>query len=648
MPVPWNCATVPRINTEPPSKDILDHFKLFYDATSFPEATAAFAFVLNSLEIESKEFHKFFPALKCQLQPHLPYKYRQVWDILEKKSKLSVYSNGIASEYNVLVVGAGPCGLRTAIETQFLGAQTVVVEKREDFTRNNVLKLWKFLVEDLKSLGIKSLYGQFATGEVNHIGIKTLQLVLAKVCLLIGVKIACPVTFTEISNPSEDGKRWTGIFSPENHKINQFSFDMIIIASGKNVPRSIHDDFCRTSLGAKMSIAVTANFVNNRTEEENYVEQIAGLSKQYDQQFFANIEKEKGISLENIVYYKGETHYFVMTATRKSLLKRGVLIENKRSRDELLSPNNIDEDNLHQFAIDAAEYSTDNLSHMLPTHEFALNHSGNPDVSVFDFTDLYSASRAGLVKKIGDHKLIMAIVGDSLLQPFWPEGTGCARGFLSAFNTAWMLYRYASGTKSMKLLSERQNLFKLLKQTTDGHGSILKDDYKNYTIDPKTRYKDIPRTMDINKIQQMYKKLADVPLQTNLGEEIEVPQPSRLRPFTNAMNMMKKFRRANHRKRNVKNSKENENLTSTMRTVEIDESVNEIANPDSANDPLKSVDSEIPEENEIDIEKHFSNRISDNEIDSALIILKEYANKNGINIQVLVEFEEMLNNIRKG
>ena len=152
--------------------------------------------------------------------------------------------------------------------------------------------------------------------------------------------------------------------------------------------------------------------------------------------------------------------------------------------------------------------------------------------------------------------------------------------------------------------------------------------------------------MAINKIQQMYKKLADVPLQANVGEEIEVPQPSRLRPFTNAMNMMKKVRRANHRKRNVKNSKQNENLSSTMRIVEIDDNSNEITNPDSGNDPLKSVDSEIPEENEIDPEKHFSNRISDNEVDSALIILKEYANQNGINIQVLVEFEEMLNNTR--
>ena len=27
----------------------------------------------------------------------------------------------------------------------------------------------------------------------------------------------------------------------------------------------------------------------------------------------------------------------------------------------------------------------------------------------------------------------------SLLEPFWPDGTGCARGFLSALDAAWML-----------------------------------------------------------------------------------------------------------------------------------------------------------------------------------------------------------------
>lgn len=34
-----------------------------------------------------------------------------------------------------------------------------------------------------------------------------------------------------------------------------------------------------------------------------------------------------GIDLENIVYYKDDTHYFVMTAKKNSLLKKGVIMQ---------------------------------------------------------------------------------------------------------------------------------------------------------------------------------------------------------------------------------------------------------------------------------------------------------------------------------
>ena len=93
----------------------------------------------------------------------------------------------------VTVVGAGPCGLRTAIEAQLLGARVTVIEKRTSFTRhclscghwaihayssfffrNNVLHLWPWVIEDLKSLGAKNFYPRFCTGTMNHISIRCL------------------------------------------------------------------------------------------------------------------------------------------------------------------------------------------------------------------------------------------------------------------------------------------------------------------------------------------------------------------------------------------------------------------------------------------------------------------------------------------
>ena len=69
----------------------------------------------------------------------------------------------------VLIIGAGPCGLRTAIECAMLGAKTVVLEKRDRFSRLNVLHFWPFLIADLKALGAKLFFGKFCAGAIEHI-----------------------------------------------------------------------------------------------------------------------------------------------------------------------------------------------------------------------------------------------------------------------------------------------------------------------------------------------------------------------------------------------------------------------------------------------------------------------------------------------
>lgn len=68
-----------------------------------------------------------------------------------------------------LVLGAGPCGLRTAIELALLGAQVVLLEKRKSFSRNNVLHLWPYTIRDLRNLGAKKFYGKFCCGSLDHI-----------------------------------------------------------------------------------------------------------------------------------------------------------------------------------------------------------------------------------------------------------------------------------------------------------------------------------------------------------------------------------------------------------------------------------------------------------------------------------------------
>ena len=44
----------------------------------------------------------------------------------------------MANGRNVLIVGAGPCGLRTAIEMAFLGASVTVIDSRKEFRKTSL------------------------------------------------------------------------------------------------------------------------------------------------------------------------------------------------------------------------------------------------------------------------------------------------------------------------------------------------------------------------------------------------------------------------------------------------------------------------------------------------------------------------------
>ena len=84
-------------------------------------------------------------------------------------------------------------------------------------------------------------------------------------------------------------------------------------------------DFKRKVFRGKLAIAITANFLNRNTKEEAAVPEIPGLFYIFNPQFFLKLRNEATIDLENFVYFRDDTHYFVMTARKQSLLKRGVL-----------------------------------------------------------------------------------------------------------------------------------------------------------------------------------------------------------------------------------------------------------------------------------------------------------------------------------
>lgn len=651
---------------------ITDLFEQFIEASTMKNILSIHRRILDYAELEPCEFNVFFPKLKRAVvanRQRKNWKAKALFSKIDKRAAHRCYSNTKASaplasrnsenqsgphqdmvddnrssqsnrnfsnntalqNYNCLIIGSGPAGLRTAIELQLLGASKVmIVEKRSRFSRNNVLHLWPFVIDDLKSLGAKKFYGKFCAGSIDHISIRQLQLMLLKVCLMIGcefrdscsyvrlcpesIKLSAPPTSNENSSDIKEAKCSNGIeqntslcdlettssskaeddingtahhptqvdrpnletkasddsFSHRqaeevletqntkqlhdsipsslkaeklHHKsldnlhgtrahfqceqkylekeLHSHEWDMIIGADGRR--NTLSKFFPRKEFRGRLAIAITANFINRQTPAETSVPEISGLSFIYNQDMFNALAYDTNIQLENICYYKDDTHYFVMTAKKKSLLERGVLINDYPATQDLLSDNNIDRRALLKYAKDAAFWTTG-----LEPLDFALNHYGQEDCAMFDFTSMYAASNAckALRTKKGGLALV-ALVGDSLLEPFWPTGSGCARGFLSSFDAAWMCRQWAvnkcalldhhnsvssrssrnrSSTSSvdgdraleattynrmaLSVIAERESIYRILAQTTSEN---LQQNYSQWTLNPHTRYPNLNR-----------------------------------------------------------------------------------------------------------------------------------------------------------
>uniref|UniRef100_A0A672MQB7 Molecule interacting with CasL protein 1 n=1 Tax=Sinocyclocheilus grahami TaxID=75366 RepID=A0A672MQB7_SINGR len=451
-------------------------FDRFVQAQTCKETQQNFIELCRHLEVEPRDYKHFYSKLKDRLNY---WKAKDLWQKIDKRAAHLDYDQGQACHQNkCLVLGAGPCGLRTAIELALLGAQVVVLEKRASFTRNNVLHLWLYTIRDLLNLGAKKFYGRFCSGSIHHISIRQLQMILLKLALILGVEVHTGVTFEGLQEPS-GSTGWRAQVSPASHTAAAFEFDVFISAGGG---RYVPDGFKVKELRGKLAIGITANFVNRHSKQEARVQEISGVARIYNQKFFQALQTEIGVDLENIVYYKDDTHYFVMTAKKGSLLKKGVIKQDFSDVNQLLAPANVNQEALQKYAYDAADFSTD---HMLPDLEFAKNHAGHPDVAMFDFTCMHRAENASLVKERKGKRLLIALVGDSLVEPFWPLGTGIARGFLAAFDTAWMVRSWGKGVPPLEVLAERESLYQLLSQTTPENTS---KNYAAYSIDPSTRY----------------------------------------------------------------------------------------------------------------------------------------------------------------
>ena len=143
-------------------------FSQLVDVNDFSEVLATFESLRAEIGLSQDDHYEaVYSTLKRELTS---WRSQALWQLLDKRAAMAEYEGQTAcSGKRVLVVGAGPVGLRAAVEAALLGARVDLVEKRGAFSRNNSLHLWPFVIDDLRNLGAKKFYGKFASGAIDHI-----------------------------------------------------------------------------------------------------------------------------------------------------------------------------------------------------------------------------------------------------------------------------------------------------------------------------------------------------------------------------------------------------------------------------------------------------------------------------------------------
>ena len=103
------------------ANEVFDHF--VSQAATLKSILRTFRYLCDILRLKPQEWPHFYPKLRSKLTS---WKANALWAKFDKRASHKVYMKGKAcAGQRVLVIGAGPCGLRTAIEAQLLGKQSV-------------------------------------------------------------------------------------------------------------------------------------------------------------------------------------------------------------------------------------------------------------------------------------------------------------------------------------------------------------------------------------------------------------------------------------------------------------------------------------------------------------------------------------------
>lgn len=470
------------------------------------------------------------------------WKAKKLWKLLDERCSRSEYedspcSGGQLAGRRAVVIGAGPCGLRAGIELRLLGARVTVVDRRTKFSRINQLHLWSWCGEELKALGARVLeppppdFG--SNPDLLHVGISDLQKLLLKVALLLGVEVLLGTDFlrvewdtsalcwsarlgsacAEAGTVTTEGRAGEVVAAPVGDdesppspaapgRLDNVGALVAANGFGSTIGQENGLNVVETeSLRKESAVGLICNFRRSNGSEERRLRSYS-MAKQFYLPFFKQVAESTGADLENIVYTKGhESHYFVMTPTHGCLVEAGVIID--KSRKPMLSRGNIDTAKLDAFVRKVANYQF-KADEPAVLAAVVADCVGEPVVRyadggprLFDFSKMRRHSEGitfvrpqGVANTSSKDSLLVSVVGDALIEPFWPEGLGIVRGFFSVLDASSAIAEWARGSGEAAAAQHFEWAYQQLKTLGAAtRASVLRDDERRYALAPSSRYR---------------------------------------------------------------------------------------------------------------------------------------------------------------
>jgi len=273
-----------------------------------------------------------------------------------------------------------------------------VLEKREIFSRVNILMLWQQTADDLIQYGARTFYPKFTNRNIGnaplHLGTREIQLVYLKNALLLGVTFSYGTELVAVQAPGgEADSSWTawtreatstathqtsaGVldFKPNKTgdyttgvgqgKCNQiqaseidptfalaadiskpdfietYAFDALLLAEGEWSQTSKRLGISKSIDRFSQAIGMVLNLILDPSEPATKDPNMRSFTISLLDPIGRKL-KEAGIAFEFGEYLKGETHYIVLTIKKSALLSHGALKEDLPGA-ALLTRDNLDE-----------------------------------------------------------------------------------------------------------------------------------------------------------------------------------------------------------------------------------------------------------------------------------------------------------------